>query len=265
METAKSKERIFYPNNRHYLSKKRTSTPGSYISYQPAKSPLFSRKLVKAVTYRVKSVPSSSNAEAAGVSENGGLKLNPTLEPQPISSPKDYITLSKEKNNPNEIASAKKKDSIVQLGRSPSYKDVAVAPPGTIAKVHVIKSKEETSDNRELLSGNNGEERKEVIVADDNIENVTRATDLDNSMAVGEKSPNTTPGSEFHTSEGTEGVEKKEEIRLKDEKEKDTLQMVSMDMEVDASGRSILGMTHRGGEEMSWELPLVQQLRDHDE
>ncbi|XXG90000.1 hypothetical protein AAC387_Pa12g1870 [Persea americana] len=237
-ETAKSRERIFYPNNRYYLSKKRTSTPGSYISYQPAKSPLCSRKLVKAVTYRVKSVPSSSNTETAGVSENGGVKLNPTLEPQPISSPKDYLSLSEEKNNPNEIASAKKKDSIVQLGRSPSYKDVAVAPPGTIAKVHVRKSKEETSDNRELLIGNSGEERKEVIVADDNIENVTRATDLGNSMVMGEKSPNSMLGSEFHVSEGTEGIEKKEESRLKDEKEKDTLQMVSMAMEVDASGSS---------------------------
>lgn len=253
-ETTQSRGRIFNSNNCYYLSKKRTSTPRSYISHQPAKSPSpfatkFSRKLVKAVTYRVvKPVPSTSNAEIAGISGNGGPIANTMPEPHPISAPKDYITLNNEKNNPSEIASLKKNDSIIQLGRSPSYKDVALAPPGTIAKVHGRRqSKEDPSDNRKLpiavlpvlLITYNGEERKESIVADGNIENVTRATDIDN--PEGEKSPKSIPDSVFHASEENEGVEKKEERKSVDEREKDTLQMVSTDTELDASGSSSIG------------------------
>ncbi|KAI8023162.1 Protein TSS [Camellia lanceoleosa] len=100
-----------YQNSRYYLLKKQTVSPGSYADYHTAKSPSsntkFGRRIIKAVTYRVKSVPSS--------------------EPDPVSALR-------------EVEQIPQKSSIVSLGKSPSYKEVALAPPGTISMLQVRES-----------------------------------------------------------------------------------------------------------------------------
>ncbi|KAH9624549.1 hypothetical protein KSS87_017759, partial [Heliosperma pusillum] len=104
--------------------KKRTLSPGSYTDHHIAKGASqvgkFGQKLLKAASYRVKSVPCSSSS----------------------SSVKEE---SREVTG-REIESGQnlEKDSIVRLGKSPSYKDVAVAPPGTHAKL--LSNADENND-----------------------------------------------------------------------------------------------------------------------
>ncbi|KAK9749509.1 hypothetical protein RND81_02G130700 [Saponaria officinalis] len=95
----------------YYVLKKRALSLGNHTDQQIAKGASqgskFGRRVVKAVTYRVKSVPSSAKGESQEVAvreDESGQNLERT--------------------------------SVVRLGKSPSYKDVAVAPPGTIAKLH---------------------------------------------------------------------------------------------------------------------------------
>ncbi|XP_074273142.1 protein REDUCED CHLOROPLAST COVERAGE 1-like isoform X1 [Silene latifolia] len=91
--------------------KKRTLSPGSYTDHHIAKGASqvgkSGQRVMKAVSYRVKSVPPSVREESREVTGKE-IESGQNLE----------------------------KASIVSLGKSPSYKDVAVAPPGTIAKLH---------------------------------------------------------------------------------------------------------------------------------
>ncbi|KAL9245417.1 hypothetical protein vseg_019075 [Gypsophila vaccaria] len=95
----------------YYVVKKRALSLGNYADQQIAKGASqgskFGRRVVKAVTYRVKSVPSSAKDEPSEVAVRED-ESGQTIE----------------------------RTSVVRLGKSPSYKDVAVAPPGTIAKLH---------------------------------------------------------------------------------------------------------------------------------
>ncbi|XP_047335433.1 protein REDUCED CHLOROPLAST COVERAGE 1-like [Impatiens glandulifera] len=102
-------------NYYYYQNKRRASSSGSQIEYSPTK---FGRRIVKAVTYRVKSVPSSTTTEA-----------------------------SKELESASSVSETSKKCAkMVSLGKSPSYKEVAVAPPGTIAKFHFMESQNDSKE-----------------------------------------------------------------------------------------------------------------------
>ncbi|CAN1793893.1 Protein REDUCED CHLOROPLAST COVERAGE 1 [Linum perenne] len=109
-------------STKHYVVKKRPISQGTYadqhgvVPSQPAK---YGRRITKTVAYRVKSVP-SSNQEAAATetSEQVGKILSSAAEPGTISSPSE--------------GSNSLKNQMVSLGKSPSYKEVALAPPGTI-------------------------------------------------------------------------------------------------------------------------------------
>lgn len=141
-ESNNARPKSIYQNTKYYLLKKRTVSPGSYADYHPMKGPSpttkFGRRIVKAVTYRVKSVSSSAkDADAPEVSIKEGEALRSPLEPCPVSSPK-------------EIGHRLQRSSIVSLGKSPSYKEVAVAPPGTIPMLQVRESQNDVSDNKEL-------------------------------------------------------------------------------------------------------------------
>ncbi|XP_068664586.1 protein REDUCED CHLOROPLAST COVERAGE 1-like [Aristolochia californica] len=138
-EAVHSKTKNSYTHSRYYVFKKRTITPANYTDYQPTRTPSsgmkFSRKLVKTVTYRVKSVPSSGKkVETTVTGRSGG---DPLAESQPNTVAK-------------EVKTTKRSDSLIRIGRSPSYKDVALAPPGTIAKMQVTILKEQVLENREL-------------------------------------------------------------------------------------------------------------------
>ncbi|GAB2271810.1 hypothetical protein Dimus_006641 [Dionaea muscipula] len=108
-ETEHARPNNSYQSSRYYLVKKRTLPPGSYMDQHTVKAPQMNkvgRRIVKTVTYRVKYVPSSSKDDP--------------LEPS---------------SREVEAGQALEKTSLVSLAKSPSYKDVALAPPGTISKL----------------------------------------------------------------------------------------------------------------------------------
>ncbi|XP_056858788.1 protein REDUCED CHLOROPLAST COVERAGE 1-like [Raphanus sativus] len=126
-------------NPKYYIVKKRTTasyadhhSPG--MTTQGTKS---SRKVVKTLAYRVKSTQPSSDSPktTAETSEEDGLKTDASpVVPSGLSS-----------NVQNE---AYPKNSVVSLGKSPSYKEVALAPPGSIAKYQVWAPQAEASDKQ---------------------------------------------------------------------------------------------------------------------
>lgn len=127
-------------NSRYYLLKKRTPSHGSYGDRQTTNLPQgtrFGRRIVTAVTYRVKSVPSSNKT---ATTENP--RIHSTALTSSESAPISPL---------NDIGQFK--NSIVSLGKSPSYKEVALAPPGTIAKLQVWFPQSNTSDNQEIGDG----------------------------------------------------------------------------------------------------------------
>lgn len=137
------------PNSRLYVLKKRTISHGSYTdhhsmnSYQGSK---FGRRIVKTLTYRVKSIPSSTEAAAAVVPETGD-KVGSAVEPGRSPTPNDASSL---------------KNTIVSLGKSPSYKEVAVAPPGTIAMLQVRVAHSDITGSEELRVDKNEERPNEI-------------------------------------------------------------------------------------------------------
>lgn len=127
-----------YQNSKYQMLKKRMMSPGNYIEYHTAKSPSqgtkFGRRIVKAVTYRVKSVPSSAKDDTTETSKIGGEE---SLDARPVSAGK-------------EVGPVSLKCSIVSLGKSPSYKEVALAPPGSISMLQVRLSQDDFPDKKEL-------------------------------------------------------------------------------------------------------------------
>ncbi|XP_061357089.1 protein REDUCED CHLOROPLAST COVERAGE 1-like isoform X2 [Gastrolobium bilobum] len=124
-------ERSANQNSRYYFLKKRTTSNGGYTDNHTVnitQGTKFGRKIVKAVTYRVKSMPSASKSAAKETLEIGDKLCSSHSEPDSNSSPKDV--------NPV-------KTSIVSLGKSPSYKEVALAPPGSISKLQVYNPRSE--------------------------------------------------------------------------------------------------------------------------
>lgn len=125
-----------HPSSKYYWLKKRTMSPGNYAEYYVAKgsSPgtKFERTLVKAVTYRVKSVLSSAQDGSSETSKNEGVSLCSPIEQGMVSVQREV-----------------KKSTIVSLGKSP-YKDVALAPPGTIPMLQVRLPQNETHESKEL-------------------------------------------------------------------------------------------------------------------
>ncbi|XP_021760301.1 protein TSS-like [Chenopodium quinoa] len=113
-------------NTNYYVLKKRALSPASYMDQHIAKNASqvskFGRRIVKAVTYRVKSVPSSAKDESQEVS-----------------------------SRESESGQSLEKPTIVRLGKSPSYKDVAVAPPGTISILHASVPQNDSPNEGEAI------------------------------------------------------------------------------------------------------------------
>ncbi|XP_073110528.1 protein REDUCED CHLOROPLAST COVERAGE 1 isoform X2 [Elaeis guineensis] len=183
-EAAQAKPRFTYPNGRYYLLKKRTVVPGSYTDHHHMKvqSPgnKFGRKKFRTVVYRVKSVPSSDNTKTTDNSRSAGEKMITPLEAEATHSPMDNFVPKDQKNAIGEVTESHN-NLIVSIGNSPSYKDVALAPPGTIAKIQIQKSKDDIPLNREQLSGKIGIESKESLAFEDHAENSTALAETDDS------------------------------------------------------------------------------------
>jgi len=110
--------------SRDYILKKRTISHGVYAddhTVNISQGTKFGRKVVKAVTYRVKSMSASVKTTVKDSSEIGDKLISSYSQLGSVSSPNDSTI----------------KTSIVSIGKSPSYKEVAVAPPGTISKLQV--------------------------------------------------------------------------------------------------------------------------------
>ncbi|KNA25963.1 hypothetical protein SOVF_001850 [Spinacia oleracea] len=144
VETDPSRLNNSIQNANYYVLKKRALSPASYTDQQNAKNASqvskFGRRIVKAVTYRVKSVPSSTKDESREVS-----------------------------SRESESVQIHEKPTIVRLGKSPSYKDVALAPPGTISKLQASVTQSDicedtvSSDLRENVASENADVEVDIV------------------------------------------------------------------------------------------------------
>ncbi|KAE9598036.1 hypothetical protein Lal_00003920 [Lupinus albus] len=119
-------------NGRYYFSKKRTISHGSSSdnhTVNVAQGSKFGRKVVKAVMYRVKSVSAVTDTTAKDTSK---------IVDHLFSSNSAELSPNSSSNDVNLV-----KTSVVSLGKSPSYKEVALAPPGTISKLQVYNPQSE--------------------------------------------------------------------------------------------------------------------------
>ncbi|KAJ1377512.1 Tetratricopeptide-like helical domain superfamily [Sesbania bispinosa] len=133
-------------NSRYYFLKRRTMFHGGNTDNHTVnitQGTKFGRKVAKAVTYRVKSMPSASKSAADETLEIGEKLFSSHSEPDP--------------NDVNLV-----KTSIVSLGKSPSYKEVAMAPPGTISKFQVYNPQSEIPESCEHEVGKHKEEDVEA-------------------------------------------------------------------------------------------------------
>lgn len=181
-----------HQNARYYVLKKRTVAHGSYADYHTTNAShvaKFGRRIVKALTYRVKSVPSSTKTDTAETSGSGSQPVSSPLEPGQHASVKDI---------------GPQKNPIVSIGNSPSYKEVAIAPPGSIAKMNIGVSQNDDTDNFEQVVGKHEEETSEARGNDEPI--ITGVEDI-----LGEEDKSSSLKSTDHLEEETEVVEKKEE------------------------------------------------------
>ncbi|KAK7258505.1 hypothetical protein RIF29_24084 [Crotalaria pallida] len=134
-------------NGRYYYSKKRTISHGSYTdnhTVNVAQGTKFGRKVVKAVAYRVKSMPEAVKTTEKDPSEICDQLFSPSSAEHGSNS---------SSNDVNPV-----KPSIVSLGKSPSYKEVALAPPGTISKLQVYNPQSEIPVTDDLGVGKHEEE-----------------------------------------------------------------------------------------------------------
>ncbi|XP_057778635.1 protein REDUCED CHLOROPLAST COVERAGE 1 [Salvia miltiorrhiza] len=122
-----------------YVLKKRAVPAGSIAEYYVAKTSTpgakYGRKVVKTVAYRVKSVSPSTMDGATGNTKNEDETSCSPTESRPVSAQKEVGTVAK-------------RSSIVSLGKSPSYKEVALAPPGTISMLQVRHPEDDAHYNR---------------------------------------------------------------------------------------------------------------------
>ncbi|KAJ3694515.1 hypothetical protein LUZ60_009995 [Juncus effusus] len=123
------KAKYAYSNSRYYLVKRRSYVDNNsnnttqHVKVQsPAGGARFGRKIYRAVTYRIK--PATSASQKPTVDDNNNNNNN-------------IIN-----NNNNNSAIYSQEQRAVSPGSGLSYKDVAVAPPGTIGKIQIQKPKE---------------------------------------------------------------------------------------------------------------------------
>ncbi|KAL4562617.1 hypothetical protein LXL04_026645 [Taraxacum kok-saghyz] len=95
-------------DTKYHLIKKRVMSPATYIDHHSTTpNHKYGRRLVKGLTYRVKSSPS----------------------PSPVEETKEHHLVPQ-------------RSCIVSIGKSPSYKEVALAPPGSISLYIIPHDKE---------------------------------------------------------------------------------------------------------------------------
>lgn len=178
--TSQYKARNSYSNNRYYFLKKRTVVPTTYTDPQQhvkvqTSGARFGRKIYKAVTYRVK--PGTASTEAQGTSKSSE-QLSGKAESQ--------VTYS-QTHNPTSIDHKESEPHgtlVASSGNAPSYKDVALARPGTIAKTQIQKSRDDVPLNQPSLGQIIAQEMKDSLVDSLQVEQMPVSANFNNSKEV---------------------------------------------------------------------------------
>ncbi|KAF3654163.1 putative O-acyltransferase WSD1-like isoform 1 [Capsicum annuum] len=185
-----------YQASKYYVLKKRTS-PGSYADYYIAKSQTpgtkLGRRVIKAVAYRVKSVSPSVRDAVPEISTTGG----------DLTTSSEQVQVSVTK----EVGSVAKRSSIVNLGKSPSYKEVALAPPGTISMLQERVSEGEIPDNQDI---------KKLEEESNGAETNSKTMKSDAESVEKENIQDLVADSADHVKSETVATDKKEEIQMSD-------------------------------------------------
>ncbi|XP_045090860.1 protein REDUCED CHLOROPLAST COVERAGE 1 isoform X2 [Aegilops tauschii subsp. strangulata] len=137
-DASQYKPRNSYSNNRYYFLKKRTVVPAAYTDPQQhmkvqTSSARFGRKTYKAMTYRVK--PGTASTEVQDTSR---------ITEQMSGKEESQIVYSHVHNRSADLKGSEPHGPWVEsTGNPPSYKDVALARPGTIAKTQIQKPRDD--------------------------------------------------------------------------------------------------------------------------
>lgn len=173
-----------FQNGKYHFIKKRASYADQHTAKVPSPNHKFGRRIVKGLTYRVKSVPVSTPEE---ISSSGKEESNSSFEVGPTQTTK-------------EASHVPQRSSLVSIGRSPSYKEVALAPPGTISLLQV-ESQSDIPDDKEIDNGKSDDfvKPKEISESEiveekvevENLKDETEETHL--SELVGDEDTETVP------------------------------------------------------------------------
>lgn len=201
LQESEEKLKNNFQNGRYHFVKKRVMSPASYVDYHTAKVPSpnhkFGRRIVKALTYRVKSTPSSAKDTTEETSRNCREESNPSLDVGSVQKTK-------------EVGHVPQRSSIVSIGKSPSYKEVALAPPGTISLLQVreFESQSDTPDDKEIDNGKHEEPSIAKQSSESAVSEVGNLTE--------EKVQDLFGSSVGNVKDETENLEKTEETHLSD-------------------------------------------------
>ncbi|XP_051146563.1 protein REDUCED CHLOROPLAST COVERAGE 1 [Andrographis paniculata] len=188
-EVDQSRQKTNHQSGKYYVLKRRAMSPGRFTEYYVAKNPSLvtkvGRKVVKTVAYRVKSVNSINVDAAVDSANNEGEALHPPSESSV---------------SPKEVGTVAKRGSIVNLGKSPSYKEVALAPPGTISMLQARQPQNDEPEEHIKMQDNEKEKSVSVVLnAEDKQEVITEDVSMDSTA-------------DLHDAEN-DNLEQKEEIQ----------------------------------------------------
>uniref|UniRef100_A0A0E0LJT5 Clu domain-containing protein n=1 Tax=Oryza punctata TaxID=4537 RepID=A0A0E0LJT5_ORYPU len=177
--TSQYKARNSYPNNRYYFLKKRTIVPATYTDpHQHMKvqtsSARFGRKIYKAVTYRIKPGSTSTEAQDASAEQISGKAESQMAYSQVHST----TSVDHKESEPHGTL-------VTSSGNAPSYKDVALARPGTIAKAQIQKSRDDVLQNQPSLGQIIAQEMKDSLVDTHQVEQGSVSANINNPKEVG--------------------------------------------------------------------------------
>jgi protein TIF31 len=158
--TSQYKARNSYSNNRYYFLRKRTVVPTTYTDPQQhmkvqTSGARFGRKIYKAVTYRVK--PGTASTEVQDTSKST----------EQVSGKAESQVIYSQAHNPTSLDLKESEVHgalVASSGNAPSYKDVALARPGTIAKSQIQKSRDDVPQNQPSLGQIIAQEMKDSLV-----------------------------------------------------------------------------------------------------
>ncbi|TVT96682.1 hypothetical protein EJB05_58104 [Eragrostis curvula] len=174
------KARNSYPNNRYYFLKKRTVVPTTYTDPQQnvkvqTSGARFGRKIYKAVTYRVK--PGTASTEVQDTSKSTEQTSGKVESQTTYSQAHNPPSIDQKESEPHGTL-------VPSTGNALSYKDVALARPGTIAKSQMQKSRDDIPQNQPSLGQIIAQEMKDSLVDSHQVDQRSVSAKADDSKEV---------------------------------------------------------------------------------